>query len=130
MNAILENKTYYEQMLKKDRAFPFLLKNKQTIGCLITFYICHKENLDKYIQGNPWEVLSDDKDGDTCYAAQLLTDNETFKELGNPRIAFEVWHKFKLHILHNYKNVKCIYWLRFNKDKNELETRIKKIREE
>lgn len=113
------NKTYYAEMLKKDRLIPFF-KNDRLV-CFISFYICDDET--KYINSDPWEVLDDDPNGKVCYISQLLTS----KEPDNPKLSYEIWHRFKIYIKNSFPSVRYISWRRWDRKTETVKTYKKEI---
>ena len=101
------DKTYYQEMLQKERLMPIIIEGR----CLgfITFYICN--DIKKYVEADPWAVLDDYCNGEIFYIAQLLTD----KNRENPRIFLNYWNGFKKHIKIRFPSVKMIYWRRWDK---------------
>ena len=110
---------YYKEMLKKERLIPFFHRNR--LVCFLTFYITNNEN--KYIEADPWEVLDDESDGKVCYISQLLTD----KNSDNPKLAYEIWHRFKIFIKNSFPTVKQICWRRWDKLNQVVKTYKKEI---
>ena len=111
------NKIYYQEMLKKERLIPFFKKDR--LVCFITFFICNDET--KYVNSDAWKVLDDNPDGEICYISQLLTS----KSQDNPKLSYEIWHRFKIYIRDNFPSVKEICWRRWDK-KNEIVKTYKK----
>ncbi len=113
------NKVYYQEMLKKERLIPFI-KNGRLV-CFLTFYITNDEN--KYVNANPWDILTDDVNGNICYISQLITD----KNSDNPRLSYEIWSRFKKYIKFNFSSVTTICWRRWDKINNIVKTYKKEI---
>ncbi len=116
----LVNNPYYTEMLHKDRLIPFFKNNKMI--CFLSFYIT--DNLEKYIQADAWEVLDDNPDGKICYISQLLTS----KEPDNPKLYYEIWHRFKIYIQNNFNNVRFICWRRWDRKTQTVKTYKKEIK--
>jgi len=100
----LLHKTYYNEMLKKERLLP--IKSQGVISGFLSFYITNDD--EKYIKADPYAVLDDDPNGEICYVAQVIVP----KEVENP---IRIWSNFKKHIKDNFGNVKYIHW---NRGKN------------
>jgi len=100
------NKQFYDEMLVRGRLIPFFHQDK--LVCLFTFYITDDET--PYIQADPWMAQDDNPDGRICYVSQLLT----LKEKENFKLAFTVWHRFKVYIKTNFPNVRQISWRRWD----------------
>lgn len=113
------DKLYYKEMLKRERLFPFVRDNR--LVCFITFYICNDEN--KYMEADPFRVLDDIDTGKVCYISQLLTDKNT----DNPRLSYEIWHRFKIYIKNSFPLVDYICWRRWNKLNRVVKTYKKEL---
>ena len=107
-------KTYYHTMLEKGRLVPFPIGNR--LVCWITFYICNDGEEDRYLRDNMWSVEEDNPDGNCCYIDHLVTDHNP----NNPKLSYEIWHRFKDYIKRAFPNVQKIEWIRFNKKANKL----------
>lgn len=118
MNTLVNN-PYYKEMLKKERLIPFFKNNK--LVCFITFFITNDES--KYANADAWEVLDDNPDGEICYISQLLTS----KAPDNPKLSYEIWHRFKIYIKNNFPSVNEICWRRWNKLNQTVKTYKKNI---
>ena len=105
---------YYKEMLHRERLIPFFKNNK--LVCFLTFYIT--DILEKYTQADAWEVLEDNPDGKICYISQLLTS----KEPDNPKLSYEIWHRFKIYIKDNFNNVRFICWRRWDRKTQTVKT--------
>ncbi len=114
------DKLYYQEMLKKGRLIPFIKDDK--LVCFVTFYITDDES--EYINAYPWDVLEDNPNGKICYVAQYLTT----KVPDNPRLSYEIWHRFKIYIKTNFPTVKLICWRRWNNEKGIVKTYKKELR--
>ena len=108
------NKIYYQEMLKKGRLIPFFKNNR--LVCFITFFICNDES--KYANTDAWEVLDDNPDGKICYISQLITD----KNNDNPKLSYEIWHRFKIYVKNSFHNVKFICWRRWDRKTQTIKT--------
>lgn len=106
-------------MLKRDRLIPFFKDNK--LICFIAFYICDDES--KYISSDPWQILDDKPDGKICYINQLLTS----KSPNNPKLSYEIWHRFKIYIKNSFPSVQYICWRRWDKKTEAIKTCKKEI---
>ena len=115
------NKPYYQEMLKKARLMPFIVDDR--LAAFITFYIGYEYEENKYVRDNPWELLNDDEEGNTCWIDQLITDNNSV----NPRLSYRAWREFKAFIKRTYPKVKIIKWKRWKKDWGESKTRRKNV---
>ena len=118
MNTLVNN-PYYKEMLHKDRLIPFFKDNK--LVCFLTFFIT--DNLEKYIQADSWKVLEDNPDGEICYISQLLTS----KSQDNPKLSYEIWHRFKIYIKNSFSNVRFICWRRWDKRTQAVKTYKKEV---
>jgi len=121
VNLITQNRPFYREMLKRDRLFPFVRNGR--LVCFIVFYICNKNDIEIFVNTDPWKVIDDSEDGDTCYISQLLTD----KHSDNPKLSYEIWHKFKKFIKLNYPKIETIRWNRFNKKTKKVKPYKEKI---
>lgn len=108
------DKLYYGEMVKRERLIPFFKNDKMV--CFIAFYITDDKN--KYINANPWDVLDDNPDGKVCYINQLITS----KAPDNPKLSYEIWHRFKIYIKNSFPSVKQIYWRRWDKLNQTVKT--------
>lgn len=120
MNTLVNN-PYYKEMLHKNRLIPFFTKDNKMI-CFLTFYITNDEN--KYIEVDPWEVLEDNPKGNICYISQLLTSKAT----DNPKLSYEIWHRFKIYIKNSFPAVEKICWRRWDKLNQLVKTYKKEIK--
>lgn len=104
----LATNPYYTEMLHRGRLIPFFTKDNKMI-CFITFFIT--DNLPRFFDADPWEVLNDNPSGENCYISQLFTS----KSKDNPKLSYEIWHRFKIYIKQNFNNVRFICWRRWDK---------------
>lgn len=105
------DKTYYTQMLNKERLIPFIINNR--LICFITFYICDLKQKNAYLRDNMWSVENDNLEGNCCYIDQLWTD----KNSDNPRLSYQIWNKFKTYIKQNFPNVRYYTFNRYKHKK-------------
>ena len=105
------DKTYYEKMLDKNRLIPFFKGDR--LVCTLSFYICNKGEEGKYFRENMWSVEEDDENGNLCIIDHLLTD----KHPDNPKLSYEIWHRFRTYIKSNFPKVEKIRWNRFKDNK-------------
>ena len=108
------DKTYYQEMLKKERLIPFF-KNDRLV-CFLTFYIT--DNPEKYLRDDMWSVEDDEENGSVCWIDQLWTD----KVYENRKLSYEIWKRFKLYIHCNFPSVKLIRWNRYNRKTDKVKT--------
>jgi hypothetical protein len=101
---------YTAEMINRNRCF-FIKVDGKCRG-LITYFLCNGD-VDRFIHKEPWEVLDDKNDGDTCYTDVLLTD----KQKDNPCYSFQTWRNFKKYIGSNHPNVNRWIWRRYKNDK-------------
>ena len=107
----MEHKTYYQEMLKRDRLLPVFVGDD--LKCFITYFIGNG-NAEKYVQRDSWTVVDDEpKTGDTVYIDQLISD----KNPDNHRYSKIVWNILVNHIKKNYPQVKKIRWNRWKNNK-------------
>lgn len=103
------DKTYYQEMLKKERLIPFFKDNK--LLCFVSFFITN--NPDIYIQrDNPWTVLDDEPEtGKIAYIDQIWSDRTAHK------YSFEIWKRLVNFIKSNYSLVNIIRWNRWKNNR-------------
>ena len=94
-------RNYYHRMNKAHRLLPFRINGN--IAGFVTFYITN--NVDKFINRDPWEFLDDEEDGEEAYIDQCLTHR-------NVRSPMEIWNYVKDYLSRNYPNIKKITWVR------------------
>lgn len=104
-------------MLAKARLMPFFKGDR--LVCFITFYICNEGEENKYLRDNMWSVEEDNPKGNLCWIDQLWTD----KNKDNPKLSYEIWHRFKNYIKQNFPKVKKITWRRYKKCWNDSKER-------
>ena len=105
---------YYLSMTNKNRLYA-IRKNGKLIGW-ITYYLCNGD-INKYINKEPYEVLEDNKNGDTCYIDHLIgTYGRTYA-----KESLQIWFGFKDYIKRQFPQVDKIRWIdgRKNKDINK-----------
>ncbi len=103
------------EMLKRDRAFPVHIKGK--LKCYITYFIGNG-NVNKYVRDDPWSVIDDEPEGDTCYIDQCVSSKEKENHKYNrfvfglfigyiknkfPQVKFLRWNRVKSGIVNVYK---------------------------
>lgn len=115
------DKTYYQEMLRRERLIPFF--DKDRLVCFLTFYIGRTDDEYKFVRDDMWQVVDDSNEGNCCFIDHLITD----KHLVNPRLSYEIWHRFKKYIRMNFPNIKIIRWNRYNKITGEVRTYKKEI---
>jgi len=98
-------------MLDRNRLIPFF-KGKRLV-CTLSFYICNKGEEDKYFRQDMWSVEDDNENGTICIVDHLITD----KHPDNPKLSYEIWHRFKSYIKSNFPSVERIRWNRFKNNK-------------
>ena len=102
------DKTYYHEMLKRDRLIPIIQAGH--ITGFITYFIGASNNVDKYVRDNPWTILDDDPTtGDVCYIDQLITD-KTPKTMG---YNLRIFNMMVDYIAEKYPQVQYIRWNRY-----------------
>ena len=88
-------------MKNNNRLLPFRVDGN--IEGFVTFYITN--NVDKFIDRDPWEFRDDDEDGENIYIDQCLTHHNVNKPIF-------IWSAIKEYISLHYPKVKKIIWVR------------------
>lgn len=112
-------KSHYFRMLGKNRAIPFMLGNK--IVGFLTFYITN--DIEPYVNDNPWAVLVDDKNGNICYINQLLTD----ASINNFKYFKNGFNSFIDFIRQEFPKVDKIIWRKYHKHSNIVTQHTKEL---
>lgn len=111
---LIDHKAYYHQMLEKRRLFPVFQNGK--MKAFITFFIT--DDVQPYVEADPWDVLSDLPNGKYCYVAQLVTDKEKINSVRSHKVLSE----FKDYIHQMFGSVEVFYWRRWNKHNGQVRT--------
>lgn len=110
---IEEHKQYYQEMLKKDKLFPFIHEGK--MWGFLTYYIGN-DNTDKYVRDDMWSVLEDESEtGNICYVDHYITT----KNKANPRLSFGAWRDFKNYIRDKHPLIKYFRHNRYKEKWNK-----------
>ena len=104
---------YYNLMQIRNRMVPINIDGK-IIGCLT--YFIGNGNPHKYMHRDPWTIVDDEPDGDTCYIDQLLTN----KDPGNAKHSYRIFKMFKDYIKSKFRNVKQFKWSRCKDGKLQI----------
>jgi hypothetical protein len=105
------NIEYYTTMLERNRVMPFMKDGR--LVCIICYYIGNKEDLERFINTDPWDVVEDKPSGELAYIAQCITD----KDKRNPALSYQIWNIFKNYIKAEYPSVKTICFRRWKNNK-------------
>ena len=105
------NMEYYTAMLERNRVMPFMKDGRMV--CILCFYVGDKQDLDRFINSDPWSVVEDKPSGELAYIAQLITD----KDVKNPALSYQIWSRFKDYIKAEYPSTRIICWRRWKNDK-------------
>ena len=116
------NDFYYRTMLKRKRFMP--IYSGSLMKGFITFYITN--NIDKYVNSDPYVPLPDDSQGKILYIAQLFTDKKSV----NPKMSYRVWRDFKNFIKNEFPLVETICWRRWDRKSKGVKTYSRRIQSE